>query len=135
MASIRERVLDWIVERPHLDFTVNRVAVDLGLTRRQALNALHGMSRNGLSEQLVNLGGGLWQYNPPRTVVQVLQNPEALPKVPIGYSGTFEVVARFGEWHIIRDSRGPGETPVYLWAKVIPEITFDAEEAVRFLEG
>ncbi len=72
MTTIREQSIQWLIDKPG-DFTVNKLAVDLGVGRRQALNALHGL-KHGLGEQLQHHGSGS-SSDSPRTVL-VLQADE-----------------------------------------------------------
>ena len=69
MATIRERTIEWLIEKEACDqFTVNQLANDLGLERRQALNSLHGLVRGGLTDQLVRHGSGVWEWCPPQVI-------------------------------------------------------------------
>ena len=68
VTTIRENAVQWLIDHPG-EFTVNRLAVDLGLERRQALNALHGLKRTGLGAQLQHRGSGVTP--PPRWLVEV----------------------------------------------------------------
>ncbi len=101
MTTIRERSIQWLMDNPG-DFTVNKLATDLSLERRQALNALHGL-KQGLSDQLQHHGSGSWSYS-PRTVV-VLQANEfgengPTSKVPLGWVGKIRVIAREGNRYL-----------------------------------
>ena len=101
MTTIRERSVQWLIDNPG-DFTVNRLATDLGLERRQALNALHGL-KQGLGDQLQHHGSGSWSYS-PRTVL-VLQTDEfgatgPTTKVPLGWVGRIRVIAREGNRYL-----------------------------------
>ena len=101
MTTIRERSVQWLIDNPG-DFTVNRLATDLGLERRQALNALHGL-KHGLGDQLLHHGSGSWSYS-PRTVL-VVQEDEfeqtgPTTKVPLGWVGRIRVIAREGNRYL-----------------------------------
>ena len=101
MTTIRERSIQWLMDNPG-DFTVNKLATDLSLERRQALNALHGL-KQGLGDQLQNHGSGSWSYS-PRTVL-VLQEDEfgqtgPTTKVPLGWVSQIRVIAREGNRYL-----------------------------------
>ena len=101
MTTIRERSVQWLIDNPG-DFTVTRLATELGLERRQALNALHGL-KHGLGDQLLHHGSGSWSYS-PRTVL-VVQEDEfeqtgPTTKVPLGWVGRIRVIAREGNRYL-----------------------------------
>ena len=101
MPTIRERTIQWLGDHPG-QFTVTKLAIDLGLDRRQALNALHGLKR-GLRDQLRRVASGAWIYT-PEAVLTV--QPEFLgecgptTKVPMGWVGQVRVVARIGTQYL-----------------------------------
>ena len=104
MPTIRERAVQWLIDNPG-EFTVNRLAVEVSLERRQALNALHGMRRSGLASQLQHQGSGVWCYTPS----QVIQpQPDDFgqvgptTRVPIGWEGHIRVIARAGDEYIVQ---------------------------------
>jgi hypothetical protein len=91
-------------------FTVTKLASELGLDRRQALNALHGL-KAGLGDQLERTQSGAWSYT-PRTVLTVQPDvfDESGPttKVPLGWVGQVRVIARIGNQYLgqILDENG-----------------------------
>ena len=126
MTTIRERTIEWLIDRGPGRFTVNQVAKDLGLSRRQTLNSLHGLARGGLTDQLERAGTGLWEYRPPdvhqrRTEHVDLehddgQRPALIRELPMGFVAHFRVVARFGDTYVVQ---GYENTDLYAWFKPI----------------
>ena len=106
MATIREQTIGWLVEQGPGHYTVTRVADELGLTRRQTINALHGLAKTGLSDQLTRGVGG-WLYDPP-AVIYRQQTPEykyddgrkPTSFFPVGFEGGFKVIARLGNTYL-----------------------------------
>ena len=104
MPTIRERAVQWLIDNPG-EFTVNRLAVEVGLERRQGLNALHGLRRSGLASQLQHQGSGVWSYAPSKIVQP--QPDDFGPtgpttRVPIGWKGHIRVIARAGDDYVVQ---------------------------------
>ena len=109
MTTIRERVLEWIIDHGPGEFTVNTVAAELGLERRQTLNALHGLHL-GLKDQLVRGSSGMWLWTPVSVIR--LQSEYGDFKydggdkpamfLPVGWRGELEVIARLGDVYLAR---------------------------------
>ena len=126
MATIRERTIEWLIDHGPGQFTVNHVAKDLGLSRRQTLNSLHGLARGGLTDQLERAGAGMWEYHPPDVhhnradYVDVEHNdgqrPGMIRELPMGFVAHFRVVARFGDEYVVQ---GYENTDLYAWFKPI----------------
>ena len=126
MTTIRERTIEWLIDHGPGRFTVNHVAKDLGLSRRQTLNSLHGLARGGLTHQLARSGSGMWEYTPPDVHqwrskhVDVErddgQRPTLIRELPMGFVAHFRVVARVGDTYLIQ---GCENTDLYAWFKPI----------------
>ena len=101
MTTIRERTIQWLMDHPG-QFTVTKLATELGLNRRQALNALHGL-KSGLGDQLHRASSGAWSYRPRSArIVQPDAFDESGPttKVPMGWVGQVRVIARIGDQYL-----------------------------------
>ena len=126
MTTIRERTIEWLIDHGAGQFTVNQVAKDLGLSRRQTLNSLHGLARGGLIDQLKRVGTGMWEYHPPdihRNRAKHVdvehdddQRPTVIRELPMGFVMHFRVVCRFGDTYMIQ---GYENTDLYAWFKPI----------------
>lgn len=120
--TIRGQVIEWMIDNPG-EFTVTRLAGDLALTRRQVLNALHGLKRSGLSDLLHHHGSGLWEYRP--AAVRVFAAPawkydnalKPTRTVPVGFTGSYRVLAMFGPSEGIIEMLIEGE-PVGVFARL-----------------
>ena len=104
MPTIRERVIEWLIDRGSGRFTVTMLGEELELTRRQTLNALHGLIKTGLSDQLTRGVSGVWEYHPP----DVLHRQGEAPVIvfPMGFVGTFKVLGRAGDRYLIKSDNG-----------------------------
>ena len=126
MPTIRERTIEWMIDHGPGRFTVNQVAKDLGLSRRQTLNSLHGLARGGLTDQLTRAGTGMWEYQPPDVYQRRSehfdvehndgQRPTVIREFPMGFVAHFRVVARAGDTYIVQ---GYENTDLYAWFKPI----------------
>ena len=126
MTTIRERTIEWLIDHGAGQFTVNHVAKDLGLSRRQTLNSLHGLARGGLIDQLKRVGTGMWEHHPPdvqqrRTADADVernnnQRPGMIRELPMGFVAHFRVVARAGDTYMVQ---GYENTDLYAWFKPI----------------
>ena len=122
MTTIRERTIEWLIDHGPSRFTVNHVAKDLGLSRRQTLNSLHGLARGGLTDQLSRAGAGMWEYHPPDINYRRPehfdvehndgQRPTVIREFPMGFVAHFRVVARFGDTYLVQ---GYENTDLYAW--------------------
>ena len=127
MATIREQTIVWMIDHGPGQFTVTRLADDLGLTRRQALNALHGLANSGLRTQLTRGPSGTWVYDPPDVIRRQDGFPEYVyddgrkPTVmfPMGFEGKFKVVARAGNVYLVRGVMEEKLVDVYAWLEPI----------------
>lgn len=135
--TIREQVIEWMIDHPGR-FTVDRVGDDLGLTRRQTLNALHGILKN--LDGLQRLTAGAWEYTPP-DIIRLpdwvdtkyddgrRMRPVAEPVVPLGWRGEMRVVARIGSRRLLAQAIVDGSpTGIYLWLEAV-------EGPIEFLDG
>ena len=121
MTTIRERTIEWMIDHGPGQFTVNHAAKDLVLSRRQTLNALHGLARGGLTDQLARAGSGMWEYHPPDVnqwrsehVMEPNddQRPAVIRELPMGFVTHFRVVARVGDTYMVQ---GYENTDLYAW--------------------
>lgn len=112
MATIREQVIEWLIDRGPGQFTVTSLGEELELTRRQVLNALHGLANSGLSDQLTRGVSGMWEYHPP----EILRRQESVPvlALPMGFVDTFKVLGRAGERYLIKSDHGG-----FAWLEII----------------
>ncbi len=104
VTTIRENAVQWLIDHPG-QFTVNRLAVDLGLERRQALNALHGLKRTGLGAQLQHRGSGVWCYTPTQVIREQsgdFHEDGLTTRVPVGWTRRIGVVARAGAEYFVQ---------------------------------
>lgn len=125
MATIREEVVLWLMDNPG-EFTVTTLAEQLELTRRQTLNALHGLARSGLQHMLVRVGSGVWSYTPPPT--SIIEPPawsdddprRPTTQIPVGWVTQIRVVGLYGTQVALAETLTNGDpTGVYLWTKVV----------------
>ena len=110
MATIRERTMIWLSDNSPGRFSVTKLAADLGLERRQALNALHGLKKTGLGDQLDRVAAGMWDYHPP----DIIRRQEGVPDYKYddgfkptrtftrGFVGSFRVLARAGNVYLVQ---------------------------------
>ncbi len=101
MAAIRERTIEWLIDHGPGQFTVTQLATDITITRRQALNALHGLNRAGLSDQLQRGSSGMWEFHPPKILVRQ-EGAVDYAVLPMGFVGKFKVLARAGDRYLVR---------------------------------
>ena len=117
-----------MIDRGPGRFIVTRLADDLGLTRRQTLNALHGLSHHGLEDQLTRNGTGMWTYQPP--AVLRTQDEYADPKYddgrepartnyPMGFTGTVKIIGRVGDRYLVQGVEGTNTQDLYATFEII----------------
>jgi hypothetical protein len=114
----RYSVLEVLMANPYRHLSVERIreAVELDLTRRQIITALHGL-RDGLGDQLTLSAAGTWLYAPPPQESRC----SSAPNIPVGWERRCRVVAKFGpNSFLVMPLDEDGEpTGAYLWAHAI----------------
>lgn len=128
--SKREKLIEWLKEHSSEDITTAGVATDLGWSRTEATQALHGLVRHGMAGSLRRTGQSTWIYQPPR-VGKVSRVDETSTDVPIGFRSEVQVTGRYrtpgGEMaYLLAVLREGSDTGLRLMAHPYVEVEFTA---------
>jgi hypothetical protein len=130
MSSKRETLIEWLKGHRNEDITTAVVAKELGWTRTEATQTLHGLIRYGMGGSLSRTGQSTWLYQPPKTG-KVAHVADAATDVPIGFRAEVQVTGRYktprGELSyllaVLRDGK---DTGLRLMAHPYSEVEFTA---------
>jgi hypothetical protein len=128
--SKREAAIEWLKKHPNEDITTAGVAEEMGWTRTEATQTLHGLVRYGMGGSLRRTGQSTWIYQPPRTG-KVARTDDTATDIPVGFKGEVQVTGKYktpgGEVsYLLAVLRSGKDTGLRLMAHPYVEVEFTA---------
>jgi len=134
--SKRETLIEWLKNHSGQDVTTAGVATDLGWSRTEATQTLHGLIRHGMGGSLRRTGQSTWLYLPPRTG-KVSRVDDTATDVPIGFRSEVQVTGKYrtpgGEVaFLLAVLRDGDDTGLRLMAHPYVEVEFTAATGAQY---
>ena len=125
--SKREDMIGWLKQHPREDITTSQAADELGWSRTEVQQALHGLVRHGMGGRLRRTGQSTWIYQPPETT-EVTPQVDVATDIPVGFDSHVMVTGRFegafGHQYLLAVLRDGADTGLRLLATPISRIEF-----------